>query len=186
MSIHVALEHRTHYAFDRPVGIGPHVVRLRPAPHSRTPVLSYSLTVEPADHFVNWQQDAFGNFLARLVFPGKATELSITVDLVADLTVVNPFDFFVEPDAERFPFAYGPDERRDLSPYFEVEEPGPHLKAWLAGVEVPADGMRIVDFLVAVNQRLQGDIAYTTRLEPGVQTPEQTLGLALGSCRDTS
>jgi uncharacterized protein (DUF2126 family) len=184
MSIHVALEHRTHYAFDRPVGIGPHVVRLRPAPHSRTPVLSYSLTVEPADHFVNWQQDAFGNFLARLVFPGKATELSITVDLVADLTVVNR-STSSWADAERFPFAYGPDERRDLSPYFEVEEPGPHLKAWLAGVEVPADGMRIVDFLVAVNQRLQGDIAYSTRLEPGVQTPEQTLGLALGSCRDT-
>ncbi len=185
MSIHVALEHRTHYAFDRAVAIGPHVVRLRPAPHSRTPVLSYSLSIEPADHFINWQQDAFGNFLARLVFPEKATELSITVDLVADLTVVNPFDFFVEPDAEHYPFAYGADERRDLAPYVETDPAGPLLREWLAEVKVPDQGEHIVDFLVALNQRLQADIAYTTRMEPGVQTPEQTLGLALGSCRDS-
>ena len=121
MSIHVALEHRTTYRFDRPVTINPHVVRLRPAPHCRTPILAYSMTVEPGDHFVNWQQDPFGNFEARLVFPEPATELSIVIDLVADLTVINPFDFFLEPEAEQVPFGYEHDLRRDLGPYLECD-----------------------------------------------------------------
>src|SRR6478735_6315273 len=185
MSIHVALEHRTRYIFDRVVGLTPHVVRLRPAPHCRTPILSYSMTVEPSDHFVNWQQDPFGNFEARLVFPEKATELSIVVDLVADLTVINPFDFFLEPEAEAIPFAYDPELRRDLLPYLECDPVGPLLEEWLAEVAMPPDGTPTVDFLVAINQRLQGDIAYTTRMEPGVQLPEVTLGQALGSCRDS-
>jgi len=185
VSIHVALEHRTTYRFDRVVGLGPHVVRLRPAPHCRTPVLSYSMTVAPGDHFVNWQQDPFGNFEARLVFPNPAKEFSIVVDLVADLTVINPFDFFLEPEAERFPFSYDADLRQDLAPYLECDDPGPKLKEWLAQVEEPADGTATVDFLVGVNQRLRHDIAYTTRMEPGVQTPEVTLGRALGSCRDS-
>ncbi|HEY6532329.1 MAG TPA: transglutaminase family protein, partial [Acidimicrobiales bacterium] len=185
MSIHVAIEHRTRYRFDRSVALGPHVVRLRPAPHCRTPILSYSLTVEPKDHFLNWQQDPFGNFEARLVFPEKADELSIIVDLVADMTVVNPFDFFLEPEAETFPFAYEDDLRRDLGPYLECDPVGPLLGAWLEGVEMPEAGAPTVDFLVALNQRLQGDIAYTTRMEPGVQAAEVTLAKALGSCRDS-
>jgi uncharacterized protein (DUF2126 family)/transglutaminase-like putative cysteine protease len=185
VSIHVAIEHRTRYRFDRVVALGPHVVRLRPAPHCRTPILSYSLTVEPSDHFINWQQDPFGNFEARLVFPEKVTELSIVVDLVADMTVINPFDFFLEPEAETFPFAYEDDLRRDLGPYLECDPVGPLLEAWLAEVELLDDGIPTIDFLVALNQRLQSDIAYSIRMEPGVQTPEVTLANALGSCRDT-
>ncbi len=185
MSIHVALAHRTTYRFDRMVGLTPHVVRLRPAPHCRTPVLAYSMTVEPADHFVNWQQDPFGNFEARLVFPEKTDELSIVIDLVADLTVINPFDFFLEPEAESIPFAYEPDLLRDLGPYLECDPVGPLLAEWLEQVQMPEGGTPTVNFLVALNQRLQHDIAYTTRMEPGVQDPEVTLGKALGSCRDS-
>ena len=156
MSIHVALEHRTRYRFDRRSGLAPHVVRLRPAPHCRTPILSYSLTVEPSDHFVNWQQDPFGNFVARLVFPEKATELSIVVDLVADLTVINPFDFFLEPEAESYPVRLRPRLRRDLAPVPRVRPVGPLLEEWLAEVgRCPPDGMPTVDFLVGINQRLQ-------------------------------
>ena len=55
MAIHVALSHVTHYKYDRLVALGPQIVRLRPAPHCRTPILSYSLKIEPADHFINWQ-----------------------------------------------------------------------------------------------------------------------------------
>jgi transglutaminase-like putative cysteine protease len=121
MGIHVAIEHRTHYSFDRLVELSPHVVRLRPAPHCRTPILAYSLAIEPAGHFVNWQQDPFGNHQARLVFPEKATALSLQVGIVADLGVINPFDFFVEPSAERYPFAYERSLARDLGPYLAVE-----------------------------------------------------------------
>lgn len=186
MGIHVGIEHRTTYRFDRPTAIHPHVLRLRPAPHSRTPILSYSLDVAPADHFVNWQQDPFGNFMARLVFPEPATELDFTVDLVADLTVINPFDFFVEDSAEFFPFEYESQLAADLEPYLR---PAAHdqigLDSWLTGVEHRDDRTRIADFLVAINRRLYDDIEYSVRMEPGVQPPDQTLARGIGSCRDS-
>ena len=187
MAIHVALTHRTTYDFDRPTVVHPHVVRLRPAPHTRTPILQYSLTVEPGDHFVNWQQDPFGNHLARLVFPEPTTRLEFTVDLVADMTVINPFDFFVEEAAEHHPFTYDARVAADLAPYLHVDPAGPLLSELLAELraELGSHRFRTIDMLVHVNQRLQGAIAYTTRLEPGVQTSEQTLERALGSCRDT-
>ncbi|RYB95434.1 transglutaminase family protein [Nocardioides oleivorans] len=192
MTIRVALEHRTTYTFAEPVTVHPHTVRLRPAPHSRTPIEAYSLTVEPRGHFLNWQQDPFGNYLARLVFPEPVKELDITVDLVADMTVVNPFDFFVEEHAERFPFAYQPGLAAELAPYLQpVDEdgatgPGPVVQRWLAdsGLAARTDG--IVDFLVAVNQAVQRDVSYTVRMEHGVQTPDHTLISQWGSCRDSA
>jgi uncharacterized protein (DUF2126 family) len=183
VSIHVALNHVTHYRYDRRVGLSPQVVRLRPAPHCRTPVLSYSLRVEPALHFINWQQDPFANYLARLVFPEPTTEFKVTVDLVAQMAVYNPFDFFLEPGAERFPFAYEPALRHDLLPYLARDPLTPRLREWVASVDVRDS--RTVDFLVALNQRLQREIRYLIRMEPGVQSPEQTLERAAGSCRDT-
>ncbi len=183
MSIHVALNHVTHYRYDRRVALGPQVVRLRPAPHCRTPILSYSLRVEPAGHFVNWQQDPFGNYLARLVFPEKTGEFKITVDLVAEMSVYNPFDFFLEPSAESFPFAYDEGLARELGPYLVKGALTPRFKAFVDSV--PRTEQRTIDFLVGINQRLQQDIRYLIRMEPGVQTPEHTLETAAGSCRDT-
>jgi len=183
VAIHVALHHRTHYAFDRPTTICPHTLRLRPAVHSRTPILSSALKVEPADHFVNWQQDAFGNFLARLVFNERAGSLTFEVDLVADLTVINPFDFFLEEAARHVPFAYGEREQRDLAPYLEVSEKSALLDEWMRTVD--RRKQPTVDFLVDLNRRLAEDISYTIRMEPGVQTPQQTLQRGSGSCRDS-
>jgi len=186
MTIRVAVAHHTTYRFDRSVGIGPHVVRLRPAPHCRTPIVSYSLRVGPDPHFVNWQQDPFGNYLARLVFPEKADELTIDVDLVADLTVINPFDFFLEDDSENFPLRYGDLLSRDLGPYLEMDNTGPLLADLIESVRPkPGDHPRMIDLLVSVNQRVLHEVAYTTRMEPGVQTPDETLEKALGSCRDS-
>ncbi len=187
MSIRVALNHRTHYTFDRSVGLSPHEVRLRPAPHCRTPILSYSLTVLPEKHFVNWQQDAYGNYVARLVFPEKSSQLRIEIDLVADMTVINPFDFFVEGYAETFPFTYPALLQQELKPYLDPEAAGPLLSKWLENFKRDGykPGMAIVDFLVAANQRVQRDIAYLVRMQPGVQTPDETLQLACGSCRDS-
>ncbi|MFF0541680.1 transglutaminase family protein [Nocardia thailandica] len=192
MGIKVSLEHRTTYSFDRLVEVHPHVVRLRPAPHSRTRVEAYSLRVEPAQHFVNWQQDAFGNFLARLVFPEPTRELSITVGLIADLEVVNPFDFFVEDYAEYAPFRYAPELAADLEPYLRpVDEAGPGsgpgelVREW-ARRHRPAGRIRTIDFLVELNNALRADIDYTVRMEAGVQTPDHTLRAALGSCRDSA
>ena len=183
MSIHVALNHVTEYRYDRRVGLSPQVVRLRPAPHGRTPILSYSLRVEPGGHFVNWQQDPFANYLARLVFPDKTDHFRVTVDLVAEMSVYNPFDFFLEPSAEKFPFRYDASLHHDLAPYLAKEPLTPRLRSFLQTVDLAE--RRTIDFLVGLNQRLQREIRYLIRMEPGVQTPEQTLTLAAGSCRDT-
>jgi len=184
MAIHVGLRHTTEYRFDRPIAIGPHVVRLRPAPHCRTPILSYALKVEPQQHFIHWQQDAFGNYLARLVFPEPAHELRFEVGLIAEMVVINPFDFFLEEEGEHYPFRYDELLARDLAPYLEIRESGPRLLKWLAGVD--RSRRRTVDFLVDLNQRLHEDVAYTIRMEPGVQSAEETLARAIGSCRDSA
>ena len=183
MSIHVAITHKTHYHYERPVILAPHILRLRPAPHSRTPIEAYSLRIRPETHFINWQQDPFGNYQARVVFPEKAKELSIEVDIVADMTVLNPFDFFVEEYAEQYPFNYDEQLAKELTPYREIREEGPRLMTWLEKVD--RSEKRIVDFLVALNQQLYQDIAYSIRMEPGVQSCEETLERAIGSCRDS-
>src|SRR6188474_1271028 len=183
MSIHVALHHKTHYRYDRWVSLGPQVVRLRPAPHCRTPILSYSLKIRPHQHFINWQQDPQSNYLARLVFPEKTKELFIEVDLVAKLDVLNPFDFFLEPGAERCPFLYDPATRKELRPYLEVQPAGPLLEGFLE--DIPRQQTRTIDFLVDLNRRLQEQIQYVIRLAPGVQSCEETLDLQRGSCRDS-
>lgn len=188
MTIRVALNHQTSYQFDRTVKLWPHEIRLRPAAHCRTPILSYSLNIQPDPHFINWQQDPFGNWVARVVFPDSAKSLEITVDLVADMTVINPFDFFMAEEAENFPFSYPKDLKRELAPYLETEPMTPLFAQWLARTksELLAQKMRTIDMLVTVNQRVQRDIAYIVRMEHGVQTPEQTLELARGSCRDSA
>ena len=184
MGIRVALHHKTVYRYDRLVTLSPQSVRLRPAPHSRTPVTAYSLKIEPAAHFINWQQDPQGNFLARLAFPSPTSVFSLEVDLVAEMTVINPFDFFLEPSAEACPFTYEQRQRDELVPFLVAETPGPRLHAWLASVD--RTPMRTIDFLVALNQRLQREVRYVTRMEPGVQTCEETLEVASGSCRDSA
>ncbi|MGE5517631.1 MAG: DUF2126 domain-containing protein [Bacteroidota bacterium] len=185
MGIRVKLRHTTRYTYDRPVGLSPQVVRLRPAPHSRTPVLSYSLNIDPKPHFINWQQDPQSNWLARLVFPEPTESFVVDVDLVADMSVINPFDFFLEPSAETFPFRYAPELDHELKPFLHCDAAGPLLKQFLASIPTDAP-MQTTNFLVALNQRLQHEISYTIRMEPGVQTPEQTLTLRSGSCRDSA
>ena len=184
MAIHVALHHKTRYRYDRRVSLGPQIVRLRPAPHCRTPILSYSLKIRPKNHFINWQQDPQGNYLARLVFPEPTTEFFVEVDLVAEMAVFNPFDFFLEPYAEKYPFSYDAAAARELRPFLETEPAGPMLSALLA--RVPRGSTRTIDFLVGLNQRLQNEIGYVIRMEPGVQTCEETLTLRSGSCRDSA
>ena len=184
MSILVALHHVTHYTYDRPINLGPQIVRLRPAPHCRTRILSYSLTVTPAQHFVNWQQDPHGNWLARFVFPEKTTEFSVISDLRADIEVTNPFDFFIEPYAEKWPFKFPPEMREDLVAFIEPDPVTPRLKEFIASIS--REPRSTVNFLVEINQRLQRMIRYLIRMEPGVQPPEETLALCAGSCRDTA
>jgi len=184
MSIHVKLNHRTCYRYDRLVTLTPQIVRLRPAPHSRTAIPSYALRVAPQPHFLNWQQDPQSNWLARVAFPEKVDRLEIEVDLVAELSVINPFDFFLEPEAEAFPFEYAPWLERELRPFREVLPTGPLLAGRLARVD--RTPRRTVDFLVELNRELSSEISYLIRMEPGVQTCEETLERGSGSCRDTT
>ena len=184
MSIHAALTHRTTYRYDRAVVLGPQTIRLRPAPHARTPVLSYALRVAPKPHFLNWQQDPQGNFLARVVFPEKVTEFAVTVDLVADMATVNPFDFFLDPEAETWPFAYDPVLEEELAPFRRTAPVGALLAALLS--EVSRERRRNVDMLVELNRLVQSRVAYIVRMEPGVWSPEETLAAGRGSCRDSA
>lgn len=200
MAIRIALQHRTEYHFDRPVNLSPHLIRLRPAPHTRTPVHQFSIKVEPDEYFLNWIQDPFGNFIARYVFPEKTRKLIVDVNLVADMVTINPFDFFVEEYAEKFPFEYEEQLRKELTPYFEIKEQGPLLTEFLDELDnsklgiaatrlndndEEVDKAHIVHYLVALNAFIQQHIDYTVRMEPGVQTCEVTLEKKLGSCRDT-
>ncbi|WP_439400975.1 DUF2126 domain-containing protein [Bradyrhizobium sp. DASA03068] len=184
MSIYVALHHVTHYKYDRPIDLGPQTIRLRPAPHTRTPILSYSLKVTPSNHFVNWQQDPQGNWLARYVFPEKTTELKFEVDFTAQMTVVNPFDFFVEPYADSFPFDYPKDLKTELAPYLETIKPDRLFAKFLD--TIPHEAPNTVNFLVDLNREIQKKVRYIIRMEPGVQTPEETLVSGAGSCRDSA
>jgi uncharacterized protein (DUF2126 family)/transglutaminase-like putative cysteine protease len=240
MAIHVALHHKTHYTYDRAVGHGPHVVRLRPAPHCRARVLSYSQRIEGGEHFINWQQDPFSNWNARLMFPERMKEFSVEVELVVEMAVYNPFDFFLEESAEHYPFAYESGLKRNLAPFLECSPLTPRLEALLQGVRqewlghagalphvsaaehlsrldvrhggghLPKEGivadastavavpvalapgrsgrepLRTIDLLVGLNQKLQRDVRYLIRLQPGVQSPEETLRLGSGSCRDSA
>ena len=184
MAIKIAISHKTIYRFDRMVEIYPHIVRLRPAPHCRTPIESYSLKVEPKTNFVNWQQDPFANFLARMVFPERAKMLSFDVELVADMTVINPFDFFLDESAETFPFSYDANLKHDLTPYLAVSEKGPELQAFLKRID--RSKVATINFLTHVNSMLQRDIGYNVRMEAGVQSCETTLSQKTGSCRDSA
>ena len=184
MTLHVALTHRTSYRYDRLVALGPQTIRLRPAPHTRTPILSYALNVAPKPHFLNWQQDPQGNYLARVVFPERVTRFDVVVDLVADMATINPFDFFLEPEVETFPFPYDPGQDHELAPFRACPTPGPLLAGLLR--EIPRDQHHTITLLVAINRLIHDRIAYIVRLEPGVYTPEQTLALGRGSCRDSA
>ena len=184
MSIHAAINHVTHYSYDRLVALGPQVIRLRPAPHCRSKIISYSLKIEPPVHFLNWQQDPFANYQARLVFPEKTKSFKVTVDVVMDMAVYNPFDFFLEPDAEEFPFTYEADLKQELAPYLVSESGTPLVQTFLDKID--RTKRRSVIFLVDLNQSVHQAINYTIRMEPGVQTPEETLALGSGSCRDSA
>ena len=185
MSIKVAISHKTRYKFDRNVSLSPHVFRLRPAAHSRTAIEGYSLKIYPENHFINWQQDPFGNFQARVVFPEKTTELRVDVEVIARLHVINPFDFFVEDYAEMYPFSYPEAVKKELSPYLEADETGQNLMEWVETYKVK-EPLRIVDYLVYINQKVFEEINYNIRMEVGVQSCEESLTKKSGSCRDSA
>lgn len=185
MSIKVAIRHKTSYHYDRAVNLSPHVFRLRPALHCRTPILSYSLKISPEEHFINWQQDPFGNYQARVVFNTQMRSMEFDVEVIADMVVINPFDFFIEKYADQFPFQYVTQLKKELQPYFEITESGPLLLDLVKSIDLTRK-INTIDFLVELNQRLWKIVNYTVRMEPGVQTCEQTLGIKSGSCRDSA
>jgi len=184
MALKVVISHKTEYKYDKKISMSPHIVRLRPAPHSRTPIEAYSLKIKPENHFINWQQDPFGNYQARIVFPEKTDHFSVDVEIIADMITINPFDFFVEDGAKEYPFSYKKDLKKELSPYLEIEEDCKELQEFVDSIDKSKKS--IIDFLVEVNQKINNTLNYTVRMEPGVQTPKETLDKKLGSCRDFS
>src|SRR5579863_3198316 len=184
MGIHVALKHRTIYRYEVAVSLGPQIIRLRPGLHCRTPILSYSLDATPSEHSLSWQLDPSSNQIARLVFQNKTNEFAVDVNLIADLSTINPFEFLLDPAVEEYPFKYGPDLASDLHPYLMVDPPGPLLRTF---VESSRDqGTGTVNVLLTLNRKVRDEIRYVTRLEHGIQTSEQTLQKRSGSCRDSA
>ncbi len=184
MGITVALNHRTQYRYDKAVSLGPQVVQLRPAPHCRTPILSYALKIKPEKNLLTWQLDAHNNYAARILFPEKATEFVVEVDLVAELTPINPFAFFLEPGVEEFPIQYSPEVMQDLQPYLWLEYAGPLLQEFLQSIS--RERRPTIGFLADLNHKVRDAVGYTTRMDPGVQTCEETLKKQTGSCRDSA
>lgn len=185
MSSNVCILHKTTYEYERPIYLGPHMIRLRPTPHTRTPVLSYSLTVEPSDHTLHWQQDPIGNHLARVTFPHQLPKLEVTVEMVLDMTAINPLDFFLEDFAANVPFAYPNRTHRDLFPLLEITETGSEFQTFLSQLPRP-QGQSSLDWISEMNRQVQQHIGYTVRLEPGVQSCTETLQKGTGSCRDSA
>src|SRR5277367_534073 len=184
MSIQAAIRHVTRYSYDRLIALGPQTIRLRPAPHCRAKVVAYGLKVEPETHFLNWQQDPQSNWLARVVVPEKTDHFTVSVDLTVEMEVINPFDFFLEPEADQFPFAYSAVLKAELEPYLRPLPGGPAFNRYLASLSCEKKQTTI--FIFDLNAKLSKDISYLIRLEPGIQTPEDTLCKASGSCRDTA
>ncbi|WP_452226868.1 transglutaminase family protein [Lacinutrix cladophorae] len=182
MALKIVISHKTTYKYDRKVSLSPHIFRLRPAPHSRTPIESYSIKITPENQFFNWQQDPFGNYVARLVFPDKTDELSVDVEIIADLKTINPFDFFIEEYAEEFPFTYTDIIKKELQPYLEVTDNGELLKAFIKTLDYTP--RKTIYFLIDINQKIYEYLNYNIRMDPGVQTCEETLSQKNGSCRD--
>ena len=181
----IRIAHRTHYRFDRPVRLAPHEIRLRPAPHSRTPTTAYALAIGPARHRLHWQHDSAGNQVARVVFQETASELTIDVGFEADLTPFNPFDFLIDPRAEHLPVDYLL-ETANLTPYLQATEQGPRLLEWLRTFEAQQpENAPTIDTLTRLNQQVAATIQYLVRHDPGVQSCEATLAAASGSCRDS-
>ena len=175
--IRVALHHKTRLPVRPPVTLSPQVVRLRPAPHSRTPVTGYSLRIEPSQHFINWQQDPQGNFLARARLPGAD-------DGLLARSRSGRRDDGDQP-VRLLPRAAG----RALSVRLRRAAaagtgavPGRGARraaaAGVPRVDAARADPRPSTFLVDLNRRLQHDIRYVIRMEPGVQTSEETLELA--------
>ncbi|HEY5085236.1 MAG TPA: transglutaminase family protein, partial [Rhizomicrobium sp.] len=184
MSIQAALRHVTRYRYDRQITLGAQTIRLRPAPHTRAKVVAYALKIEPQNHFLNWQQDPQSNWLARVVFPEKTDHFTVSVDLTVEMDVINPFDFFLEPEAEKFPFAYAPELKAELEPYLAAGTTGPAFERYLAAIS--REPKQTTNFIFDLNAQLSRDIGYLIRMEPGIQTPEETLCKASGSCRDSA
>ena len=174
MATKISIYHKTIYHFDRAVKLYPHIFRLRPAAHSRTPIETYSFKITPEDHFINWQQDPFGNFQARVVFPEKSTFLQIEVELIARMQVINPFDFFVEESADMFPFIYDDRQKKELNPYLELEMIGPTTQKFIERCR-PISPLKTIDFLVDINRQVYQALSYNIRMETGVQSCDETL-----------
>ena len=182
MALKIVISHKTTYKYDRKVSLSPHIFRLRPAPHSRTPIESYSIKITPENQFFNWQQDPFGNYVARLVFPDKTDELSVDVEIIADLKTINPFDFFIEEYAEEYPFTYTDIIKKELQPYLEITDKGKLLKDFIKTLDYTP--RKTIYFLIDINQKINEYLSYNIRMDPGVQTCEETLNEKTGSCRD--
>ena len=179
MTLRLALTHRIESRFDQPVLPSTHWLRLRPAPHTRARVEAYSLRVEPGAHFINWLRDPYENHLARLDLPQPTSHLTLTVEVILELAVSDPFDFLVESFASSAPFEYPEQLRKELTPYLAPGASGPRFAAWLA--QLDRRPRYVIEFLDTINRAVQERIAVEATVRAGAIDVEALLASSRGA-----
>ena len=185
MPVQYEIVHTTVYHYKQPVSFGEHRVMFRPRDSHDLRVLATDLQVSP-DAAIRMIQDPHSNSVALVQPRVSADELKIVCSFTIEHAHTYNLELPLAPSAEVFPFAYSLDERFDLEQYLRPnhDDPGGHLTAW-ARQFIRTDGLTGTrDLLVRMNQSIRDNFGYLERAEEGTQTPQQTLKLATGSCRD--
>lgn len=179
----LSIRHETRYSYENPVRFGPHRLLVRPRDSHAIRLTDASLTLSPAGD-TRWAYDSLGNSVCFFSPQGEANELLIVSDLVIErypaLLVTQPGD----PHTPA-PVVYDPADRLLLAPFMEpaTQDAGALLLDWGRSLVGPS-GERALDFLLRLNGHIHRNFVYWARYEPGVQTPELTLQLGSGTCRD--
>ena len=179
----LGLRYATIYRYDAAVAFSPHDLRLFPRGDRFSRVRRFRLRVN-GDSAVRFSRDVFDNVVVSCFFPERMTELRFDLEIDLDLEEKDAFDFILESSAVEMPFEYQPELLAILAPFTKRQTTGlltvPNWNP--SGLERAGT----VSALVALNHALHECIGYERREEGTARSPEETLRLGRGACRDVS
>ena len=180
----ITVRHRTAYAFDAPVSLEPHVVRLRPRVDGSNRLVEFDLQIDPEPALRADNLDPEGNVVTHAWFDGKSSHLTLRTHAVVDTLVVDPFRFLVTDPEQPLPGVYAPDFCERLALYRrqpDAAHPAVRELAFAAATESRRDPAR---FPLALAQRISGRFTLEMRLEGPPHPPATTIAAGRGACRD--